>query len=427
MSKDIAIKVEALGKQYRIGETKERYKTLRDTLTNSVNTPFRAIRSTLKRTSRNGAGKFWALKDISFEVKSGEVVGIIGNNGAGKSTLLKILSRITDPTSGYADIHGRVGSLLEVGSGFHQELTGRENVFLNGAILGMRKEEIKRRFDEIVSFAGVEKFIDTPVKHYSSGMHLRLAFGVAAHLEPEILLVDEVLAVGDATFQKKCMSKMGEVAPQGRTVILVSHNLAAITRLCTRAILLEQGRVKETGPSQSVVETYLENSMENTPLLQLQNNPSKGFRITDVAIVDQSDEPRKVVMTGGELRIKIKYEKSFGTTICNAIVLLTFTDSNGTPLFVCNSQQTSLSSLSLPNRGTLCFEIPRLPLLPGRYLVGFHCKSGKTIAADYQNLISLEVAAGDYFGTGKLPQARWGSMVVDHNWSVAVAQDELVT
>src|SRR5256712_2800247 len=236
---DIAIRVESLRKLYRIGARQERYYTLRDTLTEAVTRPFQKLSSFL---SRNGAGSrtpeassIWALKDVSFEVKRGEVVGIIGRNGAGKSTLLKILSRITEPTKGRARIHGRVGVLLEVGTGFHPELTGRENIYLNGAILGMKKAEIDRKFDEIVAFAEVEQFIDTAVKHYSSGMYVRLAFAVAAHLEPEILLVDEVLAVGDAAFQKKCLGKIGDVARHGRTVLFVSHNLGAINRLCGSA------------------------------------------------------------------------------------------------------------------------------------------------------------------------------------------------
>ena len=224
---DLAIRVNGLSKKYYIGGRQERYKTLRDTLTDAVAAPFRRVGKLLRRDFSPFTSHFspdetiWALKDVSFEVKQGEVVGIIGRNGAGKSTLLKILSRITEPTEGYADIYGRVGSLLEVGTGFHPELTGRENIYLNGAILGMNRVEINKKFDEIVSFAEVEKFIDTPVKHYSSGMYLRLAFAVAAHLEPEILLVDEVLAVGDAEFQKKCMGKMGDVAKEGRTVLFV--------------------------------------------------------------------------------------------------------------------------------------------------------------------------------------------------------------
>ena len=243
-----AIRVENLSKRYRIGERKS-YGTLRDVLAGIARSPLRRFRSRdhtfQSQTSKDGF--IWALKDISFEVQRGEVIGIIGRNGAGKSTLLKILSRITKPTQGMSEIHGRVGSLLEVGTGFHPELTGRENIYLNGAILGMRRAEIERKFDEIVDFAEIEKFLDTPVKRYSSGMHVRLAFAVAAHLEPEILLVDEVLAVGDATFQKKCLGKMGDIADSGRTVLFVSHNLAAIHALCSRVYLIEQGQVKADG------------------------------------------------------------------------------------------------------------------------------------------------------------------------------------
>jgi lipopolysaccharide transport system ATP-binding protein len=234
---DVAIRVEGLGKQYRLGGPRERYDTLRDQIRK-----WSSLRGLLRRATRaEHRPPFWALKDVSFEVEPGEVVGIIGRNGAGKSTLLKILSRITEPTEGAADIHGRVGSLLEVGTGFHPELTGRENVYLNGAILGMRRAEIGRKFDEIVAFAEVEKFIDTPVKHYSSGMYMRLAFAVAAHLEPEILIVDEVLAVGDAEFQKKCLGKMGDVAKSGRTVLFVSHNMQTIANLCQLCICLKDG------------------------------------------------------------------------------------------------------------------------------------------------------------------------------------------
>jgi lipopolysaccharide transport system ATP-binding protein len=257
---DLAIKVENLSKLYRIGQ-REPYRTLRDTLTNAFVAPFRGFRnlrsSILDRPSAAESSSIWALKDISFEVKQGEVIGIIGRNGAGKSTLLKILSRITEPTEGYADIYGRVGSLLEVGTGFHPELTGRENIFLNGAILGMKKQEIDRKFDEIVAFAEVERFIDTPVKHYSSGMYLRLAFAVAAHLEPEILLVDEVLAVGDAAFQKKCLGMMEDVARRGRTVLFVSHNMQAIQQLCRTAMQLNGGKIVGLGDSASVVARYL--------------------------------------------------------------------------------------------------------------------------------------------------------------------------
>ncbi|MDQ1729729.1 MAG: lipopolysaccharide transport system ATP-binding protein [Pyrinomonadaceae bacterium] len=249
------IQVDRLGKKYRIGTAGPRYGTLRDSLAQTLTAPFRRARAT-----GNGApasGTIWALKDVSFEVMPGEVVGIIGRNGAGKSTLLKVLSRITEPTTGAVDIYGRVASLLEVGTGFHPELTGRENIFLNGAILGMKRAEIEHKFDEMVAFAEVEKFIDTPVKHFSTGMYLRLAFAVAAHLDPEILVVDEVLAVGDALFQKKCLGKMAEMKSHGRTVLFVSHNMPAVLRLCGRAILLDEGAMVADGLPQHVMRHYL--------------------------------------------------------------------------------------------------------------------------------------------------------------------------
>ncbi|MCL4237366.1 MAG: ATP-binding cassette domain-containing protein [Anaerolineae bacterium] len=256
---NVAVRVENLGKLYRIGGKQERYRTLRDTLTDAFAAPFRRASSLLRGQAYGAAGlreEIWALKDVSFEVRHGEVVGIIGRNGAGKSTLLKILSRITEPTEGYADVYGRVGSLLEVGTGFHPELTGRENVYLNGAILGMSREEIDRKFDEIVAFAEIERFIDTPVKHYSSGMGLRLGFAVAAHLEPEILVVDEVLAVGDAQFQKKCLGKMSDVAGEGRTVLFVSHNMAAVRNLCEKTALLEGGLLSFLGETSLAIHKY---------------------------------------------------------------------------------------------------------------------------------------------------------------------------
>ena len=255
------LKVESLSKQYRIGTREPGYSTLRETIVDLVQAPIRRLR---QGNGPMANSAIWALQDVSFEVTPGEVVGIIGRNGAGKSTLLKILSRITEPTSGRIELYGRTSSLLEVGTGFHPELTGRENIYLNGAILGMRRHELKRKFDEIVAFAEVEKFIETPVKHYSSGMYLRLAFAVAAHLEPEILLVDEVLAVGDARFQLKCLDKMREVSRQGRTVLFVSHNMPAITRLCPRTILLDAGQVLHDGVSTQVVSTYLSSGLGTT-------------------------------------------------------------------------------------------------------------------------------------------------------------------
>lgn len=252
------IKVDNVSKQYRIGVQQESYATLRDVLTRAIRAPLKWAR----RGEQADAEVFWALKDISFEVQPGQVVGIIGRNGAGKSTLLKVLARITEPTHGRITLYGRVGSLLEIGTGFHPELTGKENIYLSGAILGMKREEIKRKFDEIVSFAEIEKFIATPVKRYSSGMYMRLAFAVAAHLEPEILLVDEVLAVGDASFQKKCLGKMSEVAKHGRTVLFVSHNMTAINQLCSRAVLLADGHVARIGETSELVAEYLKAGSE---------------------------------------------------------------------------------------------------------------------------------------------------------------------
>lgn len=257
---DIAIRIDGLGKMYRIGERQESYRTFRDAITDAVYAPVRRAANLLRGQAYGAAGlheAIWVLKDISLEVKHGEVIGIIGRNGAGKSTLLKILSRITEPSKGFIELHGRIGALLEVGTGFHPELTGRENIYLNGAILGMLREEINRKFDEIVQFAEVEKFIDTPVKHYSSGMLLRLGFSVAAHLEPDILVVDEVLAVGDASFQKKCLGKMGKVAQEGRTVLFVSHNMPAVANLCQRGYCLNQGNLVDEGDAISVIHRYL--------------------------------------------------------------------------------------------------------------------------------------------------------------------------
>jgi lipopolysaccharide transport system ATP-binding protein len=261
---ETAIAVHRLSKRYNIGARRQGTRNLRETLTAAASSPFRRMRSVIRRAQNvaDGENVFWALKDISFEIKQGEVVGVIGRNGAGKSTLLKILSRITRPTEGYADIHGRVGSLLEVGTGFHGELTGTQNIYLNGAILGMRKAEIRRQFDEIAAFAEIDAFLDTPVKHYSTGMYMRLAFAVAAHLNPEILLVDEVLAVGDAAFQKKCLGKMDEVAKEGRTVLFVSHSMPAVQSLCSRCLFLEAGQVKVFGSLDEGIRRYHQNIEE---------------------------------------------------------------------------------------------------------------------------------------------------------------------
>jgi len=334
---EIAISVHNLSKRYRIGTQQPAYRTLRDQLNEKALAPFRAARHFLKpngngngnSASLNGhatkgrSGTIWALKDVSFDIKQGEVVGIIGSNGAGKSTLLKILSRITEPTQGYADITGRIASLLEVGTGFHAELTGRENIFLNGSILGMRRAEIQAKFDEIVAFAEVDKFIDTPVKYYSSGMYVRLAFAVAAHLDPEILLVDEVLAVGDAAFRKKCLGKMDDVARHGRTVLFVSHDMTSVTMLCREAILLRNGKVADQGPSHRVIAEYLAEKNTDVPFVQWSADDAPGDDVARILRIEVSgngarqnnsfgvSEPVKISMEFEALRENVRLNPVF--------------------------------------------------------------------------------------------------------------------
>lgn len=316
---DIAIRAQELSKRYRIS-TRLPYKALRDTITDGIYAPFRAMRYLVARKPQAGqesspgtdGGFVWALRDVSFEVKQGEAVGIIGRNGVGKTTLLKVLSRVTEPTRGWAEVRGRVGSLLEVGAGFHPELTGRENVHFNGAILGMTRRELSRKFNEIVAFAELERFIDTPVKRYSSGMYMRLAFAVAAHLDPEILLVDEVLAVGDASFQKRCLGKMGEVAAGGRTVLFVSHNMPAITRLCQRTILLDAGCVVLDGPSPEVVSTYLQSGIGTTAAREwpdLAKAPGDDVvRLRAVRLVTPQGAIKRTVNIQETIGVQIEYE-----------------------------------------------------------------------------------------------------------------------
>ena len=272
-----ALQVRQLSKKYKIGVRQRSYRTLRDSISGIVSRPFHALRNAGKTQTNDEDRTVWALRDVSFDVQPGEVVGVIGRNGAGKSTLLKILSRITEPSAGTADLYGRLGSLLEVGTGFHGELTGRENVYLNGAILGMKRQDIDRQFDRIVAFAEVEKFIDTPVKHYSTGMYMRLAFSVAAHLEPEILLVDEVLAVGDVAFQRKCLGRIGEVAADGRTVLFVSHNMGAIRSLCSKGLVLDQGRVAYFGQIGQSIETYFRLASTGSSRTTEDGTPLAGF------------------------------------------------------------------------------------------------------------------------------------------------------
>jgi lipopolysaccharide transport system ATP-binding protein len=380
---DVAIHVENLGKLYRIGE-RQRYKALRDTLTDTLYAPFRAAASLL--SGRNGhnhsasnglsESEFWALKDVSFEIKKGEVVGTIGRNGAGKSTLLKILSRITKPTEGYVRINGRVGSLLEVGTGFHPELTGRENTYLNGAIIGMRKKEIDRKFDEIVAFAEIEKFIDTPVKFYSSGMYIRLAFAVAAHLEPEILLVDEVLAVGDLAFQNKCLDKMRQISGVGRTILFVSHNLQAIRNLCQRCLLILDGALVMDGDPNQVIANYYKKlrSLEigvNTRLFDPHVRRGSGrARFSNLRITDQEiGEPRFEFQIGETIRFDIRYQVF---EVLEGLYLLIYLKSMSYKEWVTGARFSLFGDRVSGGRcGRVVVEFPNNNLRPGDYPLYF--------------------------------------------------------
>jgi len=360
------IRAEGLGKQYRRGMAETRG-TLRDALTNFARAPLAALRPPKQEV-------FWALKDVSLEVREGEVLGLIGRNGAGKTTLLKILSRITRPTTGWAEIRGRVRSLLEVGTGFHGELSGRENTYLSGSILGMSKREIDRKFDEIVAFAEIDKFIDTPVKHYSSGMYVRLAFAVAAHLEPEILLVDEVLAVGDIAFQKKCLGKMGDVAREGRTIILVSHNMAAINSLCSRCVILNVGGVEFDGPTDKAAARYYAESLSissGSDLSARRREGSGKARFTSISIqpLDPVGRPLDVAFPGCNLSIDTEIECKSDSAPANLAIIIC--DSNGYRVVDTNTaQKGQFVSMRTGQVARANFQLREVLLKPGKYIVG---------------------------------------------------------
>ncbi len=430
-----AIRCEGLSKRYRLGE-RESYKTLRDVLSDVATAPFRRAASVFRtqrfQDSSNGSKRkletgnskletsdsFWALVDVSFEVKRGEAVGIIGRNGAGKSTLLKILSRITKPTSGMAEIHGRVGSLLEVGTGFHPELTGRENILLNGAILGMRRAEIEKNFDEIVAFAEIEKFVDTPVKRYSSGMYVRLAFAVAAHLEPEILVIDEVLAVGDAAFQKKCLGKMGQVAEGGRTVLFVSHNIRAIRNLCSEVIWLDEGRIVAKGPSASVCDEYLKHVLHRSgsaiELADVSRPPGVGERLK-IRAVEFNDGSS--MLHGEPLNIRVHFETKseidgvgFGIGFCSL---------DGIRVMSVDSDLVEPQRTLLGDRvGMIEARIPQLHLQPGRYALDVGARSGNDNPLDYlMSCAQVEVLPGP--NTPSLIIREGGGMRIPAEWKWA--------
>lgn len=366
-----------------------------------------------------------ALDDVSFQVKQGDALGIIGRNGAGKSTLLKILSRVTAPTSGVVKVKGRIGSLLEVGTGFHPELTGRENVYLNGAILGMRKEEVTRKFDEIVDFAGVEKFIDTPVKRYSSGMYVRLAFAVAAHLDPEILIVDEVLAVGDAEFQKKCLGKMGDVASEGRTVLFVSHNMVAIQSLCKRVMVITEGKNLPIMPSSEGIDLYLDtispcnNNRSVTIFPKSINRKGNGpIRFTSFHCEDEDGETVNEFFSGQAGNFVLEYE-TIETSIPVSsvevsIVIYTSTGIRITNLW--NVYRNGQGFQNAPRVGKFVCSMEKVPFRAGEFFVDVYCEISNAVSDWIQTAAKFRVLDGDYYGSGKMPQHATGILFIDHDW-----------
>lgn len=430
---DIAIRVENLGKEYHIGATKTDFRTLRDTIADAVTGPVRRTVRLLRGQATSASGldeSMWALKNVSFEVHQGDVIGVVGRNGAGKSTLLKILSRITSPTEGYADIYGRVGSLLEVGTGFHPELTGRENVYLNGAILGMGQDEIDAKFDEIVAFAEVEKFINTPVKHYSSGMGLRLGFAVAAHLEPEILVVDEVLAVGDAAFQKKCLGKMSDVARQGRTVLFVSHNMAAVASLCNKGLLLNQGQVVTIGDVNDVINSYMDMGAEsaNKPLADRTDRRGNGrCRFTNVTFYNERGLEASAAVSGKPLTIVLDYETDDGTKVRDVDAFMAFYGSFGELLFVCHVRVARGAFEEIPGRGRMICHVDKFPLVSGYYRYSLEMGiAPKYLMDSIDDAGNLYVEPGDFYGTGYLPLTQHQKAVmVEHQWDVLPADAPL--
>jgi lipopolysaccharide transport system ATP-binding protein len=419
---DIAIRVDGVSKLYQLGKP-VRYRTLRDTVTDAVTAPFRRLRGS--GAARKEAEMLWALKDVSFEVKHGEVIGIIGRNGAGKSTLLKILARITEPTEGHAEIHGRLASLLEVGTGFHPELSGRENIFLNGAILGMKKAEILRKFDEIVTFAEVEKFVDTPVKHYSSGMYVRLAFAVAAHLEPDILVIDEVLAVGDIAFQNKCLRRLGAVSKEGRTVLFVSHNIAAVRGLCRLALMLEAGAVKEFGGTAETLRAYMaqfahpEQSGKSPGILYEAGSARTPFQITKISMLEADGSPKLQLHTWDEVIFRIHYRAD--ERVVDGSMVLQVRSQEGTSLLLCSTRPDSNVQMTISKgEGSVDCRFLQWPFSAGTYFfgaaLGIPYKQWLTTLDD---LAVLRVDPKDVFGSNSvLPEASRALIAVPHEWKI---------
>ncbi len=418
----VVISTENLSKRYRLGVINRRYlyRDLQSWFARVTGRPDPNAEVDA-RVSHSRDGVIWALNEVNIEIKNGDVVGIIGRNGSGKSTLLKILSRITSPTKGSARVKGRVASLLEVGTGFHPELTGRDNVYLNGSVLGMPKSLINKRFDEIVEFAGVSDFIDTPVKRYSSGMRVRLAFAVAAHLEPDILIVDEVLAVGDAQFQKKCLGRIGEAAKSGRTILFVSHNAAAVENLCSKGILLVNGEVRFSGTQTEALRAYAESTVrETTPLHERKDRNGSGeIMLTDIFLTDLAGNNIAMLPSGGGFCINLKYKKYSTAQFPQLIAAITVKSQLDVPLLSISNYLTGDNlGCSISDHGWFRCQINYFPLVPGEYSVDCTITSqprGARLLDRVENAINIEVLDNDFYGSGKMPHT--GQIVTPAHWS----------
>lgn len=419
-SGDLAISVRNLSKAYTITHSEKKPTTLAEAIMHRLRRPLERVQYET----------FWALRDLSLEINKGEVVGVIGRNGAGKSTLLKVLSRITEPTEGKVELYGRIGSLLEVGTGFHPELTGRENVYLNGQILGMRKREIDRQFDAIVEFADVEKFLDTPVKRYSSGMYVRLAFAVAAHLNSEIVVVDEVLAVGDAEFQKKCLGKMGDVARSGRTVLFVSHNTAAVSGLCTSTIVLKSGRLDFVGNTASAIERYLsagalESSAETSALDQFRS-PSSLPIITTLRMCDGNGRSQASYSAGEDISVEVSFSPNPNVSMRRVMMGVIVNSGLGAPVGAINMRMSGQTANIVPTASgiVVCtFRKPRLS--PGHYTLDIYLGDGSSDYDIVKGAIGFAVEGTDFYGTGVALFSNLGPMLLEADWNVTQAESAL--
>lgn len=416
-----AIQVENLGKEYIIGGAEKRYDSFREMLAGAITAPLRKLRQLGGEASEEQ--RFWALKDVSFNVKQGEVLGIIGRNGAGKSTLLKVLSRITSPTEGRVVTRGRIASLLEVGTGFHPELTGRENIFLNGALLGMSRKEIWSKVEEIIDFAAIEKFLDTPVKRYSSGMYVRLAFAVAAHLEPDILLIDEVLAVGDVSFQNKCLGKINETVYAGRTVIFVSHNIGMVQSICRQAVILEQGTIQAAGEVNFIIDKYLQGvrNQKKSPERWEKNRSGDGsIRLTSFCAISNGEDV-SLLQTGQAITFQIRFE--INTKVRSIGFRIEIQTIGGEPVIVLSTDFSKKVQATYKNQKVIECYLESLPLMPGCYIVSLVGGADGQLSDKIVDAFKFDVIEGRYYENGKLPSRGLTHVLVPHEWNFRILKD----